>query len=627
MRLFILTFLIYTIPLIGKPSDFIIKGGVFLNGNIYSSSFSQLPGIKNCCNEFSDAFGIAPGIGFGGEYILGNGWFGFPVNYGFTIEYSDISANYSVEEFRGNELGLNDWEEIRTEHKLEPSISLLNTKHYLALYPFGRDLSLTAGFSIGFPLSGEFKQGEYIIRPEGLKFGDGSEVNNPASGDIPDINPMQIVLNFNMRYNLYQFANFTVLPEISYKYAINNVVKSIDWKAHGIAAGINLMYRFPDPVPPKPIPAPTPELPPPSKPEFIPPAINLALNVSYKGKKLENNSMIEITEQQEINIEKHTVFPVFFFGKDSHEPIERLDLNGTMTNSSLTLYRSIVDNANRNNISSLKIDSWVAGDEPESLARERAEIVVNKLREYGLNNNININYSYPKMPAEIAYPELIDEFRKVTVTASNDYFFTEKTKIISDTDEGELIIDYLITGDSKSPVFSGKIYLNDELYLDFNDTQTIKPLELLSKVTSNLKIVAEARNEYDSTDKETITLSMTKNIIRDTTVNDIQKNDTETYLLALSIFDRSEFYFVNDFAGERLENIKDDVKKIEILPFTDNLGEGEYNKRLSEKRARNAMKLLPSGIPTEIIYTDSFHSNDTPYGRMLNRSVYIRIIK
>jgi len=113
------------------------------------------------------------------------------------------------------------------------------------------------------------------------------------------------------------------------------------------------------------------------------------------------------------------------------------------------------------------------------------------------------------------------------------------------------------------------------------------------------------------------------NVLSDIT----QKNYVQQFFLAYCEFDKAELYAVNEQAVEEIKKAFINGKKIEIIPLFDFLGTDEHNQRLALERANSALKLL--GLKKEdVIITipdDYFFSNDLPYGRMMNRTVIVRI--
>jgi outer membrane protein OmpA-like peptidoglycan-associated protein len=109
----------------------------------------------------------------------------------------------------------------------------------------------------------------------------------------------------------------------------------------------------------------------------------------------------------------------------------------------------------------------------------------------------------------------------------------------------------------------------------------------------------------------------------------------EKYALILFDFDSAEI------DGRNEDILKGIARRIRILPnprveivgHTDTIGTERYNKNLSEKRARNACESIAShiGKNTGIFCSgvgekEPIFDNDSPAGRMLNRTVAITLI-
>ena len=109
---------------------------------------------------------------------------------------------------------------------------------------------------------------------------------------------------------------------------------------------------------------------------------------------------------------------------------------------------------------------------------------------------------------------------------------------------------------------------------------------------------------------------------------ELQNGAEKAAILALSNFDRSAFYSVNQELLKKAINQleRDTTSRITLIPSTDNLGEEGYNTELALKRAQNAISLFDKKFQSRIdILSDksSYYDNNTPIGRVKNRSVLI----
>ena len=141
-------------------TPFSVSAHLYLNNNLYFSSFKDLPGFDNCCTEFSGGFGIGPAIGIGGEYMFDTKFLSSNLRYSFKLLYSDQSGNYNIDEFIGYNINGNVAERIISTYTLEATLKTLTTEHLFSIEPFAMPLQIHGGFQVAFPLTAEIYQKE-----------------------------------------------------------------------------------------------------------------------------------------------------------------------------------------------------------------------------------------------------------------------------------------------------------------------------------------------------------------------------------------------------------------------------------------------------------------------------------
>jgi len=195
-----------------------------------------------------------------------------------------------------------------------------------------------------------------------------------------------------------------------------------------------------------------------------------------------------------------------------------------------------------------------------------------------------------------------------------------------------------------------KISLQTENKADNNnlellqDEKTIETSALL--VENNFEEKRENKDLSDSQVKQsTVVPEETAEILKEKIYNPlIQSFDTDKEVLPLpeeTIIIRFQ-YNTNDFTEQglnKLEEFADIIvahadAKILVGGYTDSNGNQQYNKKLSEFRANIVRSfLLGRGISVEQIKVigfgsvDPVESNDTAWGRMMNRRVEIKVVQ
>lgn len=235
-------------------SPFLFLGGYAgYNYNIHSADFSKLPGVENCCPNYTYAYGSGFSVGLLGEYPLNAA-----LKLGLRLGYSSIGGEFKENEFIG-------FTEIRDlANPAESRIVRAYADHYLTSklsvallepnisFMFFKDFYTTAGLRFGFMTSAVFDQKEKLTDPQNAVFKEtGAVLRNTRSGlDIPEKNSFQIFGLLGVGYNLPIGKDMYLSPEIRYSIPFMNV-SSVNWKAGSLffGAAIKLpLYPSSDPI-------------------------------------------------------------------------------------------------------------------------------------------------------------------------------------------------------------------------------------------------------------------------------------------------------------------------------------------------------------------------------------------
>lgn len=217
--------------------------GTNIGYNFYPSSFSELPGIPNCCTEFTNANGISYGLGGIYEYYF---------------EKIGISSNLSINHFEGEflqkeaELFSVNYEPVwgTFNHHLNFNVTSLDlfigAKYKIEKYSIG------IGLKSSVPISNHFNQFESISVPNGRVFfidsngnNTGSNIRNERSGKIPELSSVNLSPSISFGYDLPLNNDEQIIlqPNISVNYQINNLVSNLDWKRFEVNFSINILFN------------------------------------------------------------------------------------------------------------------------------------------------------------------------------------------------------------------------------------------------------------------------------------------------------------------------------------------------------------------------------------------------
>jgi outer membrane protein OmpA-like peptidoglycan-associated protein len=147
----------------------------------------------------------------------------------------------------------------------------------------------------------------------------------------------------------------------------------------------------------------------------------------------------------------------------------------------------------------------------------------------------------------------------------------------------------------------------------------------------------ELMNEPSAEQKKAIVTEMTNAIVTNSGMSVRETPDGIILNLGNILFDFDKYTLKKEFEN-KLSVVFDVLKKypgidLSVSGFTDNIGEENYNLRLSENRAKTVADfLIKKGIPPSRLYyagygsSNPISSNNTEEGRSINRRVEIKII-
>lgn len=616
-----------------KNTNYILFGGVSMNMNLHSSQFSQFEGMDNCCTEFSGGYGFGPQLSIGAIYLPSTKLFGKDWRFGLSLSYSDFSAKLTEEEFIGYVIYDDKYIDGISEFSLESDISTILISPFLTVFPMEDfPIGVNLGLEAGFYLNTEFSQAERLISPSGATFENYTRIRKEYSGDIPEVNSLFLSALLSVSYEAFAFDNFKLVPHLGLSYGLTDFTSAVNWKGNRLVAGVNLEYRIPAPRPPKPMPAPPPPLPKPEIQELL--TVDITMedlhNTAEKKHYYKNRESIQIPVSITKHIEMLAIKPEIFFSEKSanntnkglKNQFDQLYADAySLISQALTLYMQ--DNPTE------KIKITANYTKEKYLAENKANKLIKDLINSGVKENrISINYNNLSAK-KFRYTELEEEANSLQID------FTSRTNVIYvpiDTTETYEIgtRSFHIQAKTNSENIEnlslkssiGTIDKNGVLVLDSSIFTS-----LLNKRVISFTIEAEAVDFSQQTARDIKSFEIIKDfsieeIIKTTTISQNQKTP-----IGFFAFDKSSFDVIDYQIVKQTQNAVKEGKKLILYAYTDNLGTTEYNKELAQRRAKTTIKLLnvnPSEV--EIIYSETTpFSNDSPLGRMLNRSVFVEM--
>lgn len=612
------------------PYSITFGGG--LNTNLHDASFSSIPGFYSCCPEYTSAFGIGYSFYLGFSYKFDTKLLGMPWKYTGNVSYNNLGAAFSDEEFVGNIISDNTFVKGISEHYIDAGISTVAIDQFITLSPFETiPFGISTGFSVGFLSGKTFSQEERLITPSNSTFENGNKVRGKYSGDITGASTALMALRIGLSYEIYKFGNFIFSPVINFSYSFVNIAESLDWKAHSLFAGVNIEYNIPKAAYDEPKAAPFPKLPGPPKP--VP--VSLTMQVLSGGTLLSNGSTIDIKRILSRDVLSYNLQPVVFFRKNMAEPEYLKDKTGieAMQNDPLD---GIISYLKTHNSEDLAITAYQTDDESPNVAEKRIDFIKSILTGSGIDVQA-IKFSDKTVKEkDLPNPEIADEYHCIRFSIAGENAavkITETKGIAGEEFEAEpFIVTPSIDNNSDEITFNGKILYDDSEVKLVANRENIVSLHNEFKFNSNQKqlyIQASAENKAGEKDIEYQTVYLDYHDYEgDTIVNRIQNGAIQYYEYFLGFFDynRSDFMSIDRDIVNKVKQALAEGRKVEFLPLTDNLGSVEHNSKLANLRLNSAYSLVGTKVGITPVFPENYiFPNEHPSGRILNRSVIVRI--
>ena len=214
-------------------------GFIHLNSNSHRAGFTRLPGVPNCCREFTGGNGL--GLTVGALYD-------FPLS---ALLFLDVRAGYTtlgarlVEPENTTVIVAGQPTDATFEHQLESSLGGLVVEPALGYRPIPR-LSLRAGGGLAYLMSSTYDQREELVVPETVGvFENGKRVRNEFEGDIPDVATMVGYAKIGLGYDFPLNGRGTLIgtPEIVYTRGFSSIVADSSWSVDALRIGLSVTFR------------------------------------------------------------------------------------------------------------------------------------------------------------------------------------------------------------------------------------------------------------------------------------------------------------------------------------------------------------------------------------------------
>ena len=217
------------------------------NVNVHFANFRQVNSECHTCNPVDYGTSIGGGLAFGGlfEYILYKDGKRTPMSIGVRLGYSDVSGNFTAEEFIGNTLSHTATvTQAFSEHIFEANIQQINVAPYFAYY-LTNALVGNIGLNVGYMMTSTFNQRERLDRPSWALFllEQSRERNRYDDVEIPNPNSLQFGILLGIGYEFPMFKYSKIMPELQYNFNFNKVSEA-DWRTSSLRIGAAVKFAL-----------------------------------------------------------------------------------------------------------------------------------------------------------------------------------------------------------------------------------------------------------------------------------------------------------------------------------------------------------------------------------------------
>lgn len=213
--------------------------------NMHNADFAGLPGLPDCCPEYTGGAGI--GFGLGGLFIYPlnqklslEGRLGFSI-HGTNLTEEQVIGNTEIRDISGVTQEIVD---AKSEYKIDPTLNLISLQPAIN-YEIIDNLILSAGIRVGYLISPSLDTKEELIEPSGVVFNESGQLTRNVSNgiDIPDANSFQVHPFVGAGYRIEIIKHTYIKPEVRYFYGATDI-SSVDWAFSDLHIGAALEVPY-----------------------------------------------------------------------------------------------------------------------------------------------------------------------------------------------------------------------------------------------------------------------------------------------------------------------------------------------------------------------------------------------
>ncbi len=638
-------------------SDGRYGGFIHLNLNLHRAAFSRLPGVPNCCREFTGGTGTGVTIGL---------LYKHPLTDLFALDlraaWSTLGAEL-VEPERTTVIVAGEAVEGEFEHQLDAGLSAILLEPSLEYRPTDR-FGLRIGPGVGYLLGGSYDQREELVKPEEVGvFENNRRTRNEFSGDIPELNRLRLSAHIGFGYDfpLNASGTMTATPELFYSRGFSTILADSSWSVDQLRVGVAITFgpgrREPDIPPVVVMPAQPDSV---EEPEIRPELLRATVHAVGIAEDGSEASKAVLTVEEFISTNMRPLLNYVFFDEGSSDlpqryerlserEKERFRVERLHNVPTLPTYHHLLNIVGRRMAeypeATLRIVGCNDGLGEKAngglqLSRSRAESVADYLRSAWGVDSSRLSIESRNLPAKPSNMEVADgivENRRAelysdtweilapvitddTLRVTNPPMIRFKPEAEGPAPVSGYSLNVLQDGNLLKS-FRGMSGMEEEIDWNLQEEQETIPRTdepIIYQLEVRDQIGNAVRTEPDSLPVEQITISRKRR-------ERIADKYIDRYSLILFDFDKAEFNEANERIGTFIRERIREGATVTITGYTDRIGEADYNLGLSRRRAEETERELETtgAEVSGVGETVELHENDLPEGRFYSRTVTI----
>lgn len=660
---------------IENPSEINYTDSILLSKRYYanfqygltfnSTDFTKIPNTNNCCNKFTGGLGNNLALNLGVEYPL-NTKYGLGVRGGYNLKQNDFKETEDIL------LLFNGEEKIgKFNYLLNSTLNFINLEPYFYYTPIN-NLNVNMSLGVKYNFNTTYEQFEQIDENTNAIFRDTrtkirNYFNNNESNEMSFVNSIIPTIGLGVSYDLPMNKNNTlrIIPEFNFRYNFTSIIKDSIWNQFSFNLGVSVKYfdfkkyRVPPPLPTEPMAPPfITELPLPVEPltmtvtsdikdidslgnetnsrgvkveDFIYTSLKPLLNyVFFDYNSSDLPSRYKLLDKQEISDFKlenlisldiintyYNVLNVVGY-RLNQKPNAKITLIGCNSNLNDEKNNKELSKARAEKVKSYFIENW--GIDENRIAIEARNLPKEE------SKSEEIYGQYENMRVEIVSDdeEIYEPLMSIDTVRS---MYNKTIRFISNIKSNFKInnITISVIQDNKE-LFNTSKTINDTIsYFNYDwaiDKSIIlentNPIYYHIVVEDELGQVVKSKRQYIPIEQISIDIKRLEKI------KDVVY---ENYSLILFDYGKSdlgrEHKKVVDFVKSRISK----NAKVEVVGYTDAMGEDAINEKISTLRAKTTHKRLD--LPNATFYgkgeKELLFDNTLPEGRFYCRTVIINV--